>query len=239
MLDQPLAQLALLLCRCAVEHGGETAVLLDELQRRLFADARHAGNVVRRIAHQALDVDQLRGRKAVGLADVIGRDAHGIGDAALRVEDGGSFAGELKGIAVAGDEHGFAALALAGGGDGAQDVVRLVAGALEHRDAHQADQLADDRILRAQFVRHGLARGLVIGVLLRADRRRVDVERHGQAVRLLVGDDLEEHHHKAVHGVGRRAVRRAHRRLKRVKRPVHQAVAIQQYDLPRHHNVLL
>ena len=63
---------------------------------------------------------------------------------------------EMSRLATENEERGFAPLALAGGRDGAQDVVRLVAGALEHRDAHQADQLADDRILRAQFVRADL-----------------------------------------------------------------------------------
>ena len=104
---------------------------------------------------------------------------------------------------------------------------------------HQSNHFPDNGILSAQFVGHGLSGALVLGVALSAQCRRMDVEGHGQTIGLFLLDDLQQHHHKAVHSVRRRAIRRAHRRLKRMKRPVHQAVAIQQNGFPGHRCVLL
>ena len=234
MLQQPLAQLALLLRVRRVQHPLQRAILGDQLQRRLFAHARHAGNVVRRVAHQALHVDHLLRFEAVDLLNIFRRDPDGVRDALFRVENGRFFARELEGVPVAGDEHGLPALALALGGDGAQNVVRLVAGQLQNGQPHSDDQLADNGILGAQLVGHGLAGAFVVGVSLGAQRRRVHIEGHGQLFGLLLLDGLEQHHHKAMHRVGGCAVRRAHRRLKRMERAIHQAVAIQQNDFSGH-----
>ena len=53
----------------------------------------------------------------------------------------------------------------------------------------------------------------------------------GQAVGPLLVDHLQQHHHEAVHRVGGRAVRRAHRRLQRMICAIHQAVTVQQDHL--------
>ena len=139
--------------------------------------------------------------------------------------------GELEGIAISRDQQHLPTRLLAGLGDRAEDVVGLVARALQNRNLHARDQLADDGILGAQVVRHGLAGGLVAIEDLLAEGGRVHVEGHGQAVGPLLVDHLQQHHHEAVHRVGGRAVRRAHRRLQRMICAIHQAVAIQQHHL--------
>ena len=47
--------------------------LLDQLDGRFFTDAADPRNVVRHVAHQALEIDGLDGLQAVALADALGR----------------------------------------------------------------------------------------------------------------------------------------------------------------------
>ena len=62
-------------------HAVERAVVQQQLRRRLRADARNAGNIVRAVAHKRLEVDQMDGIEAVFLAEfrgvVIDRDSLG------------------------------------------------------------------------------------------------------------------------------------------------------------------
>ena len=83
--QKAFAQAALFALVRARKHMLEVAVLGDEAQGGLFAHAGHAGDVVGSIAHQALDVDQLRGSDAVGLPHPRGGDALRLADAALGV----------------------------------------------------------------------------------------------------------------------------------------------------------
>ena len=229
--QQLLPQLALLLRLGVRQRLLQTAVGLDQAQRRLFAHAGHAGDVVRGVAHQTFDVNELFWFHAVGLPHVFRGHAAGVADALAGVEDGGVLPGELEGIPVAGDQQHLPPGLLAGLRDRAEDVVGLVAGALQNRNLHARDQLADDGILGAQVVRHGLAGGLVAVEDLLAEGGRVHVEGHGQAVGPLLADHLQQHHHKAVHRIRGRAVRRAHQRLQRMICAIHQAVTIQQHHL--------
>ena len=162
--QKAFAQAALFPLVRAGERAFEVAVLGDEAQGGLFAHAGHAGDVVRSIAHQPLDVDQLRGGNAVGLPHPRGGDALRLGDAALCVQYGSVVAGELEGIAVASDEQGFHAHLLALAGERAQYVVGLEAFALDDVQPHAFKQVADDGVLPAQFLGHGLAARLVTGV---------------------------------------------------------------------------
>ena len=74
-LDQLLAALGLLDLAGARQQRVEVAVLVDQLGRRLDADARHARHVVDRIAGQRLHVDDLVGRHAELLHHLVAPDA--------------------------------------------------------------------------------------------------------------------------------------------------------------------
>ena len=89
------------------QHALEVAELLQQLRRRLVADPGHAGDVVARVALQAVEVGDQLGRDAVAVDDRgvvvelrVGDPARGRHDAdeALGVD-------ELEGVAVAGDDH--------------------------------------------------------------------------------------------------------------------------------------
>lgn len=47
-----------------IQNGFHGLVLLDELEGRLGADTRHTGDIVARVAHKALKIDDLAGAKA-------------------------------------------------------------------------------------------------------------------------------------------------------------------------------
>ena len=222
---QALAQLALLIGLCAVEHVFERAVFFDELLRGLFAHAGNAGDVVGGIAHQPLHVDELRGREVPLASDKVGRDALGVLDALLGVEYGGARAGELESVAVAGDDQAVDALLLALEGERAQQIVGLVALQFDDADVHFVQNVVDRAKLRAQLVGRGRAAGLVRVIFDMAEGRRVQIKCHGAQIGLFIGDDAQKHHQKAVQRVGVIAALAGHDG-QGVKGAVHQAVAV-------------
>ena len=211
---------------------------VQQLHGGLFADARHAGNVVACVAHQALEVRNLLRHHAEILLDFVGRVAHHVGDAAPGVEHAGGLGDQLHGIAVAGDQQGADTRLLAAARHGAQNVVRLKRGAGQAADAHRVQALVQQIELRAQLRRGRLAARLVLGVIRVAERRAVHVKGDGQVLRLLVCDDLEQHAQEAEHGVGVDSIFIGKRR-QRVERAVHQAVAVDDDKRFRHGSLLL
>lgn len=51
----------------------DAAVFLNERHRRLFADAGNAGNIIARVAHERLEVNDVDRLKAVLLGKALGR----------------------------------------------------------------------------------------------------------------------------------------------------------------------
>ena len=113
--------------------------------------------------------------------------------------------------------------------DRADDVVRLVARQLVDRDAQRLDHLADLRELVAQVVRHPLAGGLVLGVLLVAEGRALEVEGDRDVVGLEVLDAAQDDAAEAEDGVDELALRRRQRREREVS-AVDQPVAVEQHQ---------
>ena len=175
MLGQPLAELALHLVEVLVD-AVERAELLEQAAGRLLPHAGHAGDVVGRVALERLVVEHLVGPQAVSLhhprlvVDDRGGDAHAGGEEPDVVVD------ELEAVEVAGHDHRVDA---GGGrllGEGADDVIGLVALQLADRHAHHRGDLAHDRELRAQVVRHARPALLVVGVGVEPELRPADVE---------------------------------------------------------------
>ncbi len=228
MLGQPVAELALHLVEMLVD-AVEGAELLEEAARGLLPHPRHPGDVVRGVALERLVVEHLVGAEAVALRDprlVVDhrrRDAHPGRQQPHVVVD------ELEPVEVAGDDHRVDAR---GGGllrERADDVIGLVARELADRDVHHRRDLADDRELRAQVVRHARPAALVVGIRVEPKLRLADVERHDRVVRLHVlhaaQDDLEE----AEDGVHERAVGERQRRQREVA-AVHQARPVDEHE---------
>ena len=175
MLGQPVAELALHLVEMLVD-AVEGAELLQEAASRSSPPPRHAGDVVRGVALERLVVEHLVGAKAVALrharlvVDHRRRDAHPGRQQPHVVVD------ELQPIEVARHDHRVDTL---GGGllrERADDVIGLVARELANRDVHHRRDLADDRELRAQVVRHARPAALVVGIRVEPELRLADVE---------------------------------------------------------------
>ena len=114
-------------------------------------------------------------------------------------------------------------------GDRADDVVGLVAGHLVDRDPQCLDDLAHLGELVPQVVRHALAGRLVLGVLLVAEGRPGEVERHRQVVRPQVRDAAQHDAREAEHAVHELAAGGRQRRQREIS-AVHETVAIEQHQ---------
>ena len=184
--------------------GFDVAVLADQLEGGFFADACHARDVVRAVAHQRLDVDEVGRRGAVLLLKISLVTEHRLGfaHAGACQQHGGVLADQLQAVAVAGGDETLVALLLAFCREGAQDVVGLVS---FHRDdaiAQILQQLLDERQLLGQLLGHSFALGLVAVVHLVAEGRRLQVKGAGDGIGLDVAQQLVQNIHKAIDGVG-------------------------------------
>ena len=182
----------------------QAAEMLDQGQGSLFTDALHPGDVVGRIPHQALDVDQLP-----GLQTVLGLDGGLVHHPGLTVapagggqQHGGVIAHQLQVVPVTGGQiAGFLAL-VAGGGQSAQDVVGLPALGGHQLVAQKGQQLLEQGHLGGQLLGHTVAVGLVAVVHLVAEGRGGQVKGNGHLVRLIVLGQGEQDIHKAIDGIG-------------------------------------
>ena len=209
----------------------ERAVLHDEGARLLGTDARHAGDVVRGVALEAVEVGHELGRDAVvEVVDALGcHDVH-VRDALARGHDVYVVGDELVHVAVARDEQHIVAGVLAATGERAQDVVALPALELDHRHVHLAQQLLHHGELLVEDGVHGRPLGLVLRQHLHAHARLALVERADDATRAELLDQLHEHRDEAEDGVGRPAVGRGHRGRDGVEGAMHERVAIHHGD---------
>ena len=182
--------------------------LLHQRQRGLFADAAHARDIVGRVAHQALDLDELAGLDAVFFLDRshIHHDglapAHGGG----RQQNGGALAHQLQAVAVSGGKKAVVLPGVTGRGQRAQDVVGLPALGGDLAIAEVGQKLLQHRHLLGQFLGHPVAGGLVAVVHLVAEGRGAQVERDGDLVRFALLEKGKQNIQKAVNGIGIAAV---------------------------------
>ena len=132
-------------------------------QGRLFPHARHAGDVVGGVAHQAFHVDELARRDAVFFLH--GGLVHLYGDAFAQRGAGqqhpGVRAHKLQAVAVACGDDALVAARFACGGKRAQNIVCFKALARHHAVAKARQKLLQNGKLAGQLLRHALALGLV------------------------------------------------------------------------------
>jgi len=227
---QLFAQLAFHLIRM-LQHAVQRAVLGDELERRLFPDTWNAGNIVAGIAHEALHVRYLRRGEAIGIIYALRIQQQAFGDA-LACEDDFRFpAHQLQAVTVAREHIGVNAPLVGQARGGSQQIVRFVALQLADAHMHGLQHLSHQRQLGPQFLRHGLAGGLVAVVEGVAEGGSVHVHHHAQPIRAVFAQRLDQHAEKAMHGIGIGSVRSGKQR-KGVKAPKNQTIPIhQQYRL--------
>ena len=212
-------------------HTLERAEVVQQLHGGLFADAGHARNVVRRIAHERLEVNQANWVEAVFLAEsggvvgLIGGLSHAGGDQ----HNGRAAADQLEAVPVTGDDHAGVAVLVRAAADGAEQVIRLVACLFAAGNAQSIEHLLCNRQLRRQLIRHPLAGGL-IGVEFKvAEGFLLHVKADDGAVGLLLVLQFEQRSQKAVYGVGRQSLV-VGQLPDTVKRAVEYAVAVYHHD---------
>ena len=176
----------------------------------------HAGDVVGGVALERLVVEHLVGAEAVSLHDPRLVVDDGGGDAHARGEQPHVVVHELQPVEVAGHDHRVDALRGRLLRERADHVVGLVALQLADRHAHHRGDLAHDRELGAQVVRHRRPALLVVGEGVEAELRLADVEADDREVRLHVLHAAQHDLEEAEDGVHEGAVRHRQRRQREV-----------------------
>ena len=210
-------------------HRVEGLPSVDELGRGLLAHARHARHVVRAVALERLEVDDLVGPQVVALPDPIGVVDDRVLDARARRHQPGVVRDELEHVEVAGHDRRVEAAPLRLDRERADDVVRLVAGELVDRDPERLDDLADLGELVAQVVRHPLAGRLVLGEALVAERGSGEVEGDGHVVRPDVLEPAQDDAAEPEHGIDELTARRRERWEREIA-AVDEPVAVEQHQ---------
>ena len=169
-------------------HTIQAAEFQQQLLGCFRADSCHAGDIVRSVAHQGLQVDQLLRLEAVlrlKLRSVIqgGVGLAGLGDHQLYIY---VIVNELQTVPVAGDDDALPGIVGADASHGADHVVRLPALALIDGNAHGPEHLLHDGHLLGQLLGHPMAGGLVAIVAQVAEGGTVKVKGNGDGIRLLL-----------------------------------------------------
>jgi hypothetical protein len=208
----------------------DRAVLRDQLAGGLVADARNPGDVVRGIALEADEVRDLLRRDAVAGLDALGRVDLDVRDPTGGHHQRHIVGDELEGVSIRGDDGRLDSRLIGLGRKGGDDVVRLPALELEVAVAEGLDDRAEVRELLAQQVRHRLALGLVV-LRDRGAVNGVRVPGDGDALRLVVREQLEEHVREAEQRVRGEAVARRQLLGEREEGAVREVVAVDEEQL--------
>ena len=184
----------------------QRAEFRNELEGGLLSDAGDTGDVVRAIPHECLHVHELVGTDAVLLHEggLVGVGGGGV----TRQQDVDAGGDELEGVLVSREKVGHAILGigLGHGGQGAQDIVGLVALHVQNVESQHFRELAGYGHLGAKLVGHGVAASLVSVVHFMSEGGGFQVVGDHRVVGLqclqLAGDDVDQ----AVEGVGGKAV---------------------------------
>ena len=185
----------------------------EQLLRALLADAGHARNIVRGIAHQALEVDQADGIETVFFPEQLGCElAAGVLPHAARNQlDGGMIGNQLQAVPVARDDQAIVPVLFRDPADRADQVVGFKPGQFAPADAHRVQHFLHDRKLHGKLLRHTLA-GRFIGFKpLVAERLFLAVKTDNRPVGRFLLAQLQEGGQKAENGVCEQTVGRVQR----------------------------
>jgi len=209
----------------------EAVVGGDPLGGRLRPHARDARQVVAVLADEGGELRVAVRRDAVLLLDRGRRHPGEVRHPAHRVEHRGALGDQLQRVAVAGQDQHLHPLVERPRREGGDDVVGLVAGDREVRDAPGVEHRLDQRQLAGELPRRLVALGLVVGVLLEPEGLPRQVEGDRDVGRLLVPEHVGEHRREAVDRVGVLAGgRREVLHRKREERAVGQRVAVEEQE---------
>ena len=203
------------------------AEVLDEFGRGLVPHARHAGDVVRRVAFQGHELEVLRRRHPVALLDrglVHQRD---VGDPPAVEQDADARPDELEEVPVGGHDRRLDPSLGRLDGEGADRIIRFVVRDPEHPDAERLHDFLDQAQLWLEVFGSLSSSRLVVGIHRQPGYRLAHVEGHGDEIRMLLGEELDQHRGEAVDRVGHLAGGSRERAGKCEERSVREGVSVQ------------
>ena len=191
----------------------DALVFLNERRRRLFPHAGNAGDVVARVAHQGLEVDDVGGGKAVAFLKALGRHVlrRGLAHARRDELDGRVLGDELQGVLISCGDDAVPAFFFALARDRADEVVRFKAHELVAGNVHRVEHLFEYGHLHGKLFGHGVARGLVALVFQVTEGRLAAVKGDAERLGLFFIKKAREHREKAEDRVGEKPVARGER----------------------------
>ena len=213
-----------------LEHLLERAVLRDQLAGGLVADPGNAGDVVGGVALEPDEVRHLLGLDPEPQLDALGRVDVDVGDAARGHHQRDVVGDELEGVAVGRDDRRLDPGLVGAVRERGDHVVGLPALELEVAVAEGLDDRPEVRELLPQQVRHRLALDLV-GLEQLGPVHGPRVPGDGDALRPVVGEQLEEHVREAEQRVRREALARRQLLRQRVEGAVGEVVAVDEEEL--------
>ena len=147
----------------------QAVVLVDPLRGSLGANTRNAGQVVRGLTHDCGDLGIAVRRHAVLLLHRLGSHAAQIAGTRARVQHRHVISHRLEGVAVAGHDEDGRAIVTGAVRERRENIVCLEALARERHDPHRIEHLANQLHLSFELLGRGVARPLVLRVLLSAE----------------------------------------------------------------------
>ncbi len=209
----------------------EIAELADELRRGLVAHPGHAGNVVRRVSLERLEVDHLARSQAVALLDPCRVIHHGRVDPHPGRHESRPVGHELEHVQVARHDRRLEVATLGLAGQRADDVVRLEASQLVDGEAQRGDHLADLRELCPKVVGHRPPRRLVVRGQAVPEGRGRQVEGDRDVVRADVLEASQHDVRESEDGVHQLALRGRERHVdEREVAAIDEPVAVEQHQ---------
>ena len=209
----------------------QRAEFVQQITGGLRSHPGYAGNVVRAVAHQSLEIHQPRRRKAVFRFKYLRRIIQRRCLPALRADkfDRHMRIDQLQAVAVSCQDDAVPVLFAARGRYRPDDIVRLPALTLVNRDIHRSKDLLHDRHLHGKLLRHPVPRRLVAFILQVAEGRPVQIEGNTERIRLFLRGYFLQNVQKAEDRIRIQAVTRRQRTYP-VKCAVDDAVAVQNHQ---------
>ena len=172
-------------------QGCQVSILDYPLGGRLLAHLWDARQIIRRIATQRGKVRVLRGGETVLLFYRGRGKAVERGYALHRIEHRRRLINQLQVVTVSSDDESLIVLCL--GCESSQNVIGLVVLTREGGNAQHLEHLANEVYLTLEFLRRGLALGLIFREHLSAEGLAPHVECHRNGVGGLFRHDIREH----------------------------------------------
>ena len=184
----------------ALDQIFDRAKLLDQLDRRLLADATDARDVVRHVADQSFQIHRLHRLEPIALADSVGGVEHGLRHTAFAGEHVDVVVHQLQRVQVAGHDRAVQALVAGLGHQRADDVIGFHALELIDRDAEGAHDVAGEWKLVRQLGWGRPPVGLVLLQLLVPEGPPAQIEGRQHVIGVLL-EGQQQHGGEPVGGV--------------------------------------